>query len=233
MKKLIIIGDGEFAEIAYEYFTHDSDYEVSGFAVEKNYLTKESLYNLPIIAFEDLQINFPPTEYNVFVAITSTQLNRVRTRLYKEAQKMGYQCATYISSKAFVWPNATIGENCFIFENNVIQHHVSIENNVILWSGNHIGHRSSIGENCFISSHVVISGYCKIGKNCFIGVNSTFVDHISIGEDCFIGAGCLLTKNLESGRMCKAPNAMKAEISPLTSYRFFKIEEPRKLSCIK
>jgi hypothetical protein len=28
-KKLLIVGDGEFAEIACEYFTHDSDYEVA------------------------------------------------------------------------------------------------------------------------------------------------------------------------------------------------------------
>jgi hypothetical protein len=29
--KLIIFGNTEFAEIAYEYFTHDSDYEVVAF----------------------------------------------------------------------------------------------------------------------------------------------------------------------------------------------------------
>ncbi|NRW38220.1 hypothetical protein [Clostridium beijerinckii] len=34
-KKLIIIGDSAFAQIAYEYFTYDSDYEVVAFSVEK------------------------------------------------------------------------------------------------------------------------------------------------------------------------------------------------------
>ena len=28
--KLVIIGDSAFAEVAYEYFTHDSEYEVVG-----------------------------------------------------------------------------------------------------------------------------------------------------------------------------------------------------------
>ena len=36
-KKLVIVGDGEFAEIAYEYFTYDSELEVAGFVVEKDY----------------------------------------------------------------------------------------------------------------------------------------------------------------------------------------------------
>ena len=225
IKKLVIVGDGEFAEIAYEYFTHDSTYEVAGFAVEKEYITKETLYGLPIIPFENIEQKFPPNQYDVFVAITFTQLNRVRTRLYETAKKMGYHFATYISSKAFVWNNASIGENCFIFENNVIQHFVSIGNNVILWSGNHVGHRSSIADNCFISSHVVISGYCSLGKNCFVGVNSTFVDNISIGDYCFIGAGCFLSKNIESGTMYKAPPSARAEISKLSSFKFFKIDE--------
>lgn len=221
----MIVGDGEFAEIAYEYFTHDSAYQVMGFAVEKEYLTKDSLYDLPVIALDDLESKFPKEEHDVFVAITFTKLNRVRTRLYQYVKSIGYHCASYISSKAFVWKNATIGENCFIFENNVIQHFVSIGNNVILWSGNHIGHRSSIKDNCFISSHVVISGYCNVGKNCFVGVNSTFVDNISVGDDCFIGAGCFLGKNIEEGSMYKIPTPSRAEVSKLNSLRFFKIDE--------
>lgn len=34
-KNLLIVGAGEFADIAYEYFTVDSDYTVVGFAVER------------------------------------------------------------------------------------------------------------------------------------------------------------------------------------------------------
>ena len=140
-KKLIIVGSGEFAEIAFEYFMLDSDYEVEGFAVEKHFLTKDELFGRKIIAFEDISKIYSPDEYYVFVAITYNQLNRVRRRLYRECKKMGYKCASYVSTKAFVWHNAVIGENTFIFENNTIQYHVQIGNNVVLWSGNHIGHR--------------------------------------------------------------------------------------------
>ena len=202
-KKLIIVGDGEFAEIAYEYFTHDSLYEVVAFAVEKTYLTKDSLYNLPVVCFENIDEKFSINEHEIFVAFT--QLNRVRARLYQISKKKGYKIASYISSRAFVWHNATIGENCFIFENNVIQHYVTIGNNVVLWSGNHVGHRAVIKDNCFFSSHVVVSGYCYIGENCFVGVNSTFVDNVKIGQDSFVYVGSPVVK------------------SKVSSYRYFKI----------
>jgi sugar O-acyltransferase (sialic acid O-acetyltransferase NeuD family) len=196
-KKLILIGAGELAEIAYEYFTYDSDYEVCGFAVEEQYLNQKELYNKPIVALESLDKVFPTEEYDVFVAIPASQLNKLRTRLYDFVKSKGYVCATYISSKAFVWRNVKIGDNCFIFENNTVQPFVEIGNNVILWSGNHIGHRTIIEDNCFLSSHVVVSGYCRIGSSCFLGVNSTFNDNVTIASDCIVASGALVNKDLK------------------------------------
>ena len=197
-KKLVLIGAGEFAMIAYEYFTYDSEYEVVAFSVEKEYLTETSLYDLPIIAFEELEEHFSPATHEAFVAIPASQLNRVRSRLYHAVKEKGYQCATYISSHAFVWRNAKIGENSFIFEDNTIQPFVEIGNNVVLWSGNHIGHRSIIEDDCFLTSHVVVSGYCRIGRGSFLGVNSTFNDHVSVAENCIVASGSLVTKNLQT-----------------------------------
>jgi sugar O-acyltransferase (sialic acid O-acetyltransferase NeuD family) len=195
-KQLVIIGAGEMAMIAYEYFTYDSDYEVAGFAVEREYLKGNEMYGAPIVALEDIEAIFPPDKFNAFVAIPASQLNRLRTRLYNIVKEKGYKCATYISSKAFFWRNVKIGENCFIFENNTVQPFVEIGNNVILWSGNHIGHRTVIEDNCFISSHVVVSGYCNIGSSCFLGVNSTFNDHVNVARDCIVASGSLVSKSL-------------------------------------
>ncbi|MGC1183504.1 acetyltransferase [Legionella sp.] len=195
-KKLVIVGAGELARIADEYFSYDSNYEVAGFTVEKDYLNEQTLNEKPIVAFEEITEHFPPEAFEAFVAIPASQLNRLRTRLYHATKKKGYVCATYISSHAFVWRNVEIGENCFIFENNTIQPFVKIGNNVILWSGNHIGHQTVIENNCFLSSHVVVSGYCKIGDSCFLGVNSTFNDHVEIPRDCIIASGALVSKSL-------------------------------------
>ena len=43
-----------------------------------------------------------------------------------------------------------IGENSFIFENNVIQPFVRVGNNCILWSGNHVGHRTVLRDHVFV-----------------------------------------------------------------------------------
>jgi sugar O-acyltransferase (sialic acid O-acetyltransferase NeuD family) len=199
-RKLIIVGDSAFAEIAYEYFTHDSDYEVAGFSVEAEYLKRSELFGLPIVPFESLEESFSPSEYEAYVATVYTHLNKLRTRLSTEVKAKGFRLASYISSRAFVWHNVEIGEHCFIFEDNTVQPFVKIGDNVVLWSGNHIGHHSTIKSNCFISSHVVISGFVEVGENCFMGVNSTVANNVRIGADCLVGAGALIIGEVDPGR---------------------------------
>ncbi|MEA5124369.1 acetyltransferase [Xanthomonas floridensis] len=200
-KPLVIVGAGEFAQIACEYFQHDSDYEVVAFSVERDYLLRPTLGELPVVAYEELEQRYPPAQYEVFVAIPATQLNRLRRRFYQDMVQRGYCCASYVSSRAFVWRNAQVGANCFIFEGNVIQPFTRIGDNCILWSGNHIGHRTVVQEHVFIASHAVISGYCDIGQGSFIGVNATLSDKVRIAADNIIGAGALVTRNTEAGRV--------------------------------
>lgn len=221
-EKIIIVGDGEFAEIAYEYFTYDSEYEVVAFAVEKDYYTKDTLFELPVVFVEDIRELYPPEKFKAYVAVTSTKLNRIRTRLYHFMKNTGYTLVSYISSKAFVWKNAIIGENSFIFEDNTIQYHVNIGNNVVLWSGNHIGHRTRIEDNCFLTSHIVVSGYCTVGESTFIGVNATIGDKVNIPKDCIIAAGSVVIKSLPNSGKIYMGSPAKEQVK--TVYDHFGIE---------
>jgi sugar O-acyltransferase (sialic acid O-acetyltransferase NeuD family) len=197
-KPIVIVGAGETAEIAHEYFTVDSDREVVAFAVEQRYLddASERADGVPRVAFEGLPESHPPAQVETFVALSSTWLNRARARLFRTVKDQGYTCASFVSPHAFVWRNVTIGENAFVFENNVLQHHVTVGDDTVLWSGNHIGHRTVIEDHVFISSHVVVSGFCRIGASSFMGVNASVGDNVSIGADSVVGAGAVVVKDL-------------------------------------
>ena len=220
-ERLVLFGDSAFAEIAYEYFTHDSTYEVVAFTVNKEYLKNESLFGLPIVAFETVEQTYPPADYTMHVALVYNHLNRVRMRIYNEAKAKGYKLANYVSSRAFIWQNVTMGDNIFIFEDNTIQPFVKMGSNIILWSGNHIGHHSVIENNNFVSSHVVISGFCKVGESCFFGVNATLGNNVNVGRDSFIGAGALVTKSVQVGSYVKGS---QSEPDTKSTYTKFRIE---------
>lgn len=196
-KPLIIFGSGNIAQLAHHYFSTDSEYQVVAFSLDFAFITGKTFCGLPVIAFEEITKHFEPTTHHFFIAVGYSKINKLRKEKYLAAKALGYQIASYISSKATILNEGQFGENCFIFEDNTIQPFVSIGNNVTLWSGNHIGHHSIIHDHCFIASHVVVSGGVEIGEQCFIGVNATIRDHIRIGNKCVIGAGALLLSDAE------------------------------------
>ncbi len=221
-QKVVIVGDSAFAEIAHEYFDHDSPLSVVGFAVESAYRKRDSLHDLPVVDFETMEQRFAPQEHQVFVAVTYGQLNRLRERLLGAAKAKGYRPASYVSSRAFVWRNVEMGEHVFIFENNVVQPFVRIGDNTILWSGNHIGHHSTIGDHCFVSSHVVVSGFVTVGAHCFLGVNATIANNVNIAPDCWLGPNVVIFRDTERGAFYKP---IKPELARVSALDYFKIVE--------
>jgi sugar O-acyltransferase (sialic acid O-acetyltransferase NeuD family) len=195
-KKLVIFGTSEIASLAKYYFDHDSDYEVVAFTVDDSYCESDTFENLPLIPWSQVQKSFPPLNFHMHVALSYMKLNQLRQEKYEQSKAAGYELASYVCSKSVTWPDLTIGDNCFILENQTIQPTCKIGNNVMLWSGNHIGHGTEIGDHTYLASHVVISGHCKIGKRCFIGVNATLKDFLTIGDDVFVAMDASVTKDL-------------------------------------
>jgi len=197
MKKLVLFGDGDIAELAHYYFQNDSDYNVVGFTVDKEYRKEARFCGLPCVDFFNIEKRFSPSEHYMFIAVSYNSMNELRSGKVQDAKGRGFKIANYVSSRATVYPDLSANENCFILENNTIQPFAKIGNNVTLWSGNHIGHHSVIKDNVFITSHVVVSGGVEVGENSFIGVNATLHDHIKIAPYTLIAAGALVNKDTE------------------------------------
>ena len=208
-RRLVIVGIGETAELACEYFEDDSDYEVVGFAVNEEYKDSDECMGLPVFALESLGSELPPDEVDAFVAVAYGHLNGDRMKLCAVLSEMGYELASYVSSRSFIGRNVSIGKNSFIMEGCSLQHHVHIGDGVTMWSGCMIEHRSEIGDYAWIASGVVVSGYCHIGDRSFIGSNATFVDEVSVAPRCIIGASALVGESLPmEGRMYIAANRL-------------------------
>lgn len=219
VRKLVIFGVEDFAEIAYEYFTHDSSYEVVAFTVDQAYLRDDRKFDLPVVPFQDVKTLFPPAEHDLFAAIVYSKLNRLREDVCRRAKSNGYRLASYISSHAFVWSNVQLGEHCFIFENNSIQPFVEIGDNVVLWCGNQISHHSRIGSHCFLSGNVGIGGWVTIENYCFLGINSTLANNTWLEKGSWVSHGSCLSGRIPSGSFVKQGST---EIARLDEPRLFR-----------
>ena len=196
MRPLVVFGSGQIAQLALHYFTTDTDREVIALTVDATYLPEGPCFGLPVLPFESLVETHPPSEVDLFIALSYRSRNRIRRERFLTGQEAGYRFASYISSHATVLNGHDIGENCFILEDNTIQPFVRIGDNTTLWSGNHIGHHSTIGSHIFIASHIVVSGNVTIEDSVFLGVNATLRDGITVGHEAIVGAGALVMQDV-------------------------------------
>lgn len=214
MANIVVFGGGDIASLAHFYFSRDSSHRVVAFTVDRQYRNADQFEGLPFVDFETVRERFSPTDHQMFVAVSYTNMNQLRATKYAHAKEMGYTLASYVSSRCTNLADQPVGDNCFILEDNTIQPFVKIGSNVTLWSGNHIGHHSTIADHCFIASHVVVSGHVDIGARCFIGVNATLRNGIRIGAESLIGAGAVIMKDTVERGVYLAP---RSELAPKSS----------------
>ncbi|MEK8180238.1 acetyltransferase [Flavobacterium buctense] len=213
MAKVIIFGIQDFAELAHYYLENDSEHEVVAFSVHQQYIPEPPFFHgLPIVAFEAVEKEYAPGDFQFFAPMAPQEMNRLRESIYNAIKAKGYKLISYVSSKATLFHNP-IGDNCFILENNTIQPFTTIGNNVVLWSGNHIGHHSVIKDHVMFTSQVVLSGHCVVESYATLGVNATIRDGITIAEGTFVAMAASIIKNTEPWSMYKGNPAVKSEKS--------------------
>lgn len=196
MKRIIIFGLKDLAEIANHYISTQTEDQVACFTVNSEFRNVDEFKGLPVVNFEEIEKHYPPSEFSFFAPMSPAQMNRAREKVYLQAKSKGYEMYTFISPYATVLTK-NIGENCFIFEDNTIQPFVEIGDNCVFWSGNHIGHHSKIHSHVFFSSHVVLSGHCEVKSYSYFGVNSTIRDFVTIEEGTFVAMSACITKNTQ------------------------------------
>lgn len=223
-KKLIIFGAGTLAHLAYEYFTYDSEYEVVCFTVEKKYIKeKQTFCGLPVIAFENIEETFSSGEYEMYIALGWYKLNRNRLHFYNLAKEKGFHLASYISSKAFVWHDVEIGDNCMIMEECILHPFSKIGNNVTLWSSCCIQHYSYVKDNCSLVARCVVAGNTTIGENSFLGVNVSVGDSLNVAADNFIAMGSVIRKSTVENAVYEGNPAMRNRF--VTAKQFLHVDE--------
>ena len=89
MKKIIIFGNGQSANLSFFYITTDTKYEVEAFTVHKKYKTTEKYNNKPLVEFEDIELNYSPKDYMLFVLINKQDMNISRNNVFNEGKKKG------------------------------------------------------------------------------------------------------------------------------------------------
>ena len=223
MKKVILIGNSITAEILYKYLENDNRYEVVAFAIEKEFIKNNKLFDKDVIDINELKNKFDINTYSIIMAIGYNELNKVREKLFKLVKGFGYEVETYIHPDAKIYSDFDIGEGSMILANSTVEPFAKIGKNSVIWANCVIAHHSNIGDNCWIASGTVIAGNAKVGNNSFIGVNVTIVDKVAVGDFNIIGAGAMISKNTKENEVYIIGNASKHRFDAINYDKYFGI----------
>jgi sugar O-acyltransferase (sialic acid O-acetyltransferase NeuD family) len=197
MERVVLFGTGSVASDAYVYLTHDSPYEVVAFSVDRVEIEEDTLFDLPVVPFEDIESLYPPDRYKMHIAVGYFRLNKLRAERYHQAKAMGYQLISYVSSKATAWPGSVIGENCFIDAYSIVSPSAKIGNNVLVGTRCTVPHCTTIKDHCYLSGGVGLSGFVTVEPYGYIGTGAIIRNNVTIARECVIGAGAVILEDTE------------------------------------
>jgi sugar O-acyltransferase (sialic acid O-acetyltransferase NeuD family) len=219
MRRLVILGCGNFGQAVHHFFVHDSDYEVVAFTVDGEFLEASSFLGLPVVPFEEVQDRYPPDDHDVFVAIGLRDINRQRAHKTREAEAKGYRLASYLSSRASVPPDMRLAPNTWIMEGAHVHPYASVGRNVIIWSRSTVGFKSQVEDDCWISAGL-LGDTVRLGGVTFVGLGATVASFVTVGKHNVIGAGAVILKDTKDYEVYRG-NASTPSRVPSTRFTRF------------
>ncbi len=195
MKKVVIFGAAEMARLAHFYFSREQSREIAAFTVNRKYNTGQKFCGLDVVDFEDVLSRFPPSDYDMFIAIGPSNMNTLREQKFFEARKLGYELASYISPNAIC--DSLIGQNSLLADFAVVNPFAVVGENNFIFEFAFVSNESTVGDNCYISPRATVGTFSAVGNNSFLGTASVINTRVVVGKYSLIGATCYISADTD------------------------------------
>lgn len=187
MKKLLLVGAGGFGRVVHEHAS--MEYECA--FLDDGYEIGTEINGCEVIGrIADIEKLYG--EYKLLIVTIGN--NKLRKKIYRDAEQIGYSFPNIIVPSAYISPYATIGSGCVILNNVVIQNNARVGNGVILNPGVEIHHDSEVGDNVLIYTNSVVRTFAKVGDRAHIGSTLTIGNEVVIPNDMIVQDGETIRK---------------------------------------
>lgn len=191
--KILIIGAGGHAKVAFDVIRSSSEYTVVGFIDDDPKKKEQEFCGLPILGSVSDLVNEPKNYADeIFIAIGD---NKIRERIFIELKDQ-YKIINAIHSSAIISETVSMGRGILIVAGVIINYDSQIGDGVIVNTGATIDHDNTIGDFVHIAPGVNLAGTVKIGKYSMVGIGSAIIENITIGENTTIGGGSVVIDDI-------------------------------------
>lgn len=197
-KPFIIIGAGGHAKVVIDLL-QTLGHEIKGIVDTNEEIHGSDILGVKILGSDEIIEDFGPNEVHLAIGVGAiasrdqTGLD-IRTRIYNEWHKKGYNISALIHPAAIVSEHAEIQSGAQIMAGVVVQPASIIGENVILNTRCSVDHDSIIGAHSHIAPNATICGAVTIGNGVYVGANATIFQGIKSPDDIVIPGGSVIRK---------------------------------------
>lgn len=207
-KDIIVFGNTEYSYMIAKYIEELNGNKIIAFTVDKQYIDKPYLHELPVIPFENIENQSAIENVEFIIGVGYKSMNSVREKIYNILKKKNYQVGSFIHPKAIIETN-NIGEGNIVLSGAYIGKNVEIGNANIFWNNCNISHDISIGDFNYFAPSSTFGGFVNIKNNCFFGLNCIVKNGISVSSSSLIGAGAYLDVDTDPFDVYVPPRSLK------------------------
>jgi len=194
LKELLIFGAGGHSKVCIET-AQSMGYKIKAVFDDDENKRGNKVVGISVIGgTRELLDNYPPNEYELFIAIGN---NRTRMEKYEFFKNEGYEFATLIHPFSFVSKTVKIGENVLIMPGVVVNSSTIISDNIILNTSCTIDHDCRIMPHVHIAPGVNLAGSVFVGTGSFLGIGCKVIQEVKIANWNIVGAGAVVIEDTE------------------------------------
>ncbi len=197
----IICGTGGHARSLIQMI-REAGYSIAGVVDGK--LLKGSLFldSYPILGKDADLKNIYNSGINIaFIGVGGPTENSLRSSIYYMLKGFGYilpplvsRCASldftsHIGEATYVFPAASVGANCVIGINCIIN------------QGSITCHDCTIGDHVHLAPGAILAGACAVGESTTIGMGATIMNNVTIGRNCLVHNNVAIARDVPSGKV--------------------------------
>ncbi len=191
MGGVVIIGGGGHAKVVIESLRASG--KTVAVIVDAD-PTPRTVLGVPVVG-DDLQLPALREQglCELFVAIGD---NRLREKLGRKAQSLGFILVNAIHPSAVISPSARIGEGVAVMAGVAINADSRIGDLAIINTGAVVDHDCDLGAACHLGPASALAGGVTVGERAFLGVGARVIPGVRIGADTILGAGGVVVRDL-------------------------------------
>ena len=196
MIKAVGIGAGGHVGVMLDVLKMQRVYEPIGLVETDPELVETEKYGLPILSQDKMAEILQRGVKHAFMGVRSTGSTSLRTRIYGQFCKLGFEFIHVIDPRADIAVSAVIGTGATIFQGAIVQSHSQIGENCIINTGAIVEHSCVVGDDVHVATGAMLAGEVVVEDGVHVGIGAVIRQGIRIGEGAVVGAGAVVIRDV-------------------------------------